>query len=123
MTSIGFDADSIMDGVAETLLAAEIPLGRLNAHVMNLFQLAAGFMAQPRARSTQIMWRHAVHLAFQKSALYDTPGRIGAEPVRRDWAIRGPESGESPRVKFRDEVTSASRLLLSSGRRRARRGR
>jgi hypothetical protein len=51
--SIGFDTDSIVYGVAKTLLAAEIPLGRFDAHMpeqkLNLLQLATDLVAQPRA--------------------------------------------------------------------------
>jgi hypothetical protein len=49
-TSIWFDADAIIDGVAEALLAAQISLGRLDAHVaqqkLNLLQLAARLMTK-----------------------------------------------------------------------------
>jgi hypothetical protein len=55
VTSVRFDADMIVHSVAKALLAAEIPLSRLDAHVteqkLNLFQLATGLMAQARARS------------------------------------------------------------------------
>jgi len=51
VTSVRFDADMIVHSVAKALLAAEIPLSRLDAHVteqkLNLLQFAAGFVAEP----------------------------------------------------------------------------
>jgi hypothetical protein len=57
-TSVRFDADAIIHRVPEPLLAAEIPLSRLDAHVaeqkLNLFQFAASLVTQARARSTEV---------------------------------------------------------------------
>jgi hypothetical protein len=57
-TLIRFDADAVINGVPETLLAAEVPLRRLDAHVtqqkLNLLQLATGLVTKARARSSTV---------------------------------------------------------------------
>ncbi len=60
-TSTRFDADAVINGVRETLLVAEVPLRRLDAHVtqqkLNLFQLASGLVTKARADFKQVRCR------------------------------------------------------------------
>jgi len=83
--SIRFDADAIIHCVAEPLLAAEIPLSRLNAHMtrqeLNLLQLATGLVTQARARSAEVVRRNAGHTAFRTSALDDAQMTFGLNPL------------------------------------------
>jgi hypothetical protein len=66
--SVRFDADAIIHRVPEPLLAAEIPLSRLDAHMakqeLDLVQLAASLVTQTRACSAEIVWGDAGHCAF-----------------------------------------------------------
>ena len=59
--SLGFQADLVIDGTPKPLLAAQVPLRRLHRHVpqqeLDLLQLAAGGVAEPRAGSTTIVGR------------------------------------------------------------------
>ncbi|HVP48875.1 MAG TPA: hypothetical protein VMT32_19915 [Bryobacteraceae bacterium] len=52
-SALGFDADSVVDCILETLLAAKIFLGRLNRYVaqqkLDLVQLPSGVAAQTGA--------------------------------------------------------------------------
>lgn len=55
----GLDSDSIVDGVPEPLLAAQISFGRLNADVpeqkLDLLQFSAGLVTQACARSAKVV--------------------------------------------------------------------
>jgi hypothetical protein len=50
-STLGFDADPVVDSVSNSLLAPEMPFGRLNGNVpeeeLNLFQFATRRMTQP----------------------------------------------------------------------------
>ena len=63
-----FDADSVVYGLAKSLFAAQVPLRRLHRYMpqqeLNLFQLAAGSMAEPRARPAEVVRREFWHLQF-----------------------------------------------------------
>jgi hypothetical protein len=56
---IGFDSQSVVDGSSEPLLAAEVPLGRLDRDVpeqkLDLIQFTACEMAETRASAPQIV--------------------------------------------------------------------
>lgn len=58
-SAVGLDADPVVDRVFEPLLAAKIPLGRLDGDVaqqkLDLVQLASGLAAQAGTGSTQVM--------------------------------------------------------------------
>jgi hypothetical protein len=83
-TSFRFDGDAIIHRIPEPLLAAEIPLSRLDAHVaeqeQNLFQLAASLVTQTRACSAEIVWGDAGHRAFRTRVLHYTPDDFGLNP-------------------------------------------
>jgi hypothetical protein len=89
-TSIRFDADAIIDGVAESLLTPEISLSGLDAHMaeqeLDLFQLAASLVTQTRACSAEIVWGDAGHCAFRTRVFHYTPDDFRAKPVRGDSA-------------------------------------
>jgi hypothetical protein len=57
-SALRFNADPIVDGSANALLAAEVSLGRLDGDVpeekLNLLQFATRSMAEPRTRPTAI---------------------------------------------------------------------
>jgi hypothetical protein len=77
VSSTRLDADPIIDSASEPLFAAQIALRALHTDVaeqkLNLFQLAAGLMAQSRA--LEIMWCDAGHARMvQKSHLYEIQG-------------------------------------------------
>lgn len=67
-SALRFDADAIIDGTANPLLAAEVPLGRSNGDVpeekLNLLQFAARRMAEPRTRATKIVRPEPVDAGF-----------------------------------------------------------
>ena len=66
--SVRFDADAIIHPVPEPLLAAEILLSRIDAHVaeqeLDLLQLAASLVTQTRACPAEIVRGDAGHCAF-----------------------------------------------------------
>jgi hypothetical protein len=53
---------------------------------LDLFQLAASFVTQPRACSAEIVWGDAGHCAFRTSVFHYTPDDFRAKPVRGDSA-------------------------------------
>jgi hypothetical protein len=59
LNRLWLDADRIVDGVAEPLFASQIALRHLDAYVagqeLDLLQLATTLVAQPSARSTEVM--------------------------------------------------------------------
>ena len=65
---LGFDAQAIVNGSPNSLLAAEVPLGRLNGDVpeeeLNLLEFAARRMAQPSTRSPEIVRREPLNTRF-----------------------------------------------------------
>jgi hypothetical protein len=83
--SRGFDADVIIHGIAESLLAPEISLSGLDAYVaeqkLNLFQFAARLVTQARAGSTEGVWGNAGHRAFRTRVPHHTPDDFRANPV------------------------------------------
>jgi hypothetical protein len=67
-SALRFDADSIIDGAANALLAAQVPLGRLDGDVpekkLNLLQFATRRMAEPGTRPAKIVWRKPFNACF-----------------------------------------------------------
>ena len=82
---VGFQPDTIIDGIPQTLFAAEIALSRLNANVskqeLDLLQFAASFVAQPSTPSPQIVRRDAAQIAFVTCLGHHTPDHLGTEPM------------------------------------------
>jgi len=72
-----FDADAIVHGAANPLLAAEIAFGCLHGNVpekeLDLFQFSARSMAQLRARTPQIMRRYMGKPEFSSVLFHNMP--------------------------------------------------
>jgi hypothetical protein len=85
-----FDADAIVHRVAESLLAPEISLSGLDAHVaeqkLNLFQFATCLVTQACASAAEIVWGNAGHRGFRTRVLHHTPDDFRAKAVRCDSA-------------------------------------
>jgi hypothetical protein len=80
---IWFQPDPIIHRVAETLFAAQIPLGCLHGNVpqkeLNLLQFTTGLMAKTGASPPKVMGRERRNLTTLCFLLYDTPNDLGAE--------------------------------------------
>lgn len=87
---IWLNPDGIVDGVSKALLAAEVPLGSLNAYVpeqeLNLLQFATGFVAQAGARAAEVMRSDVCEAAGRGRILDYTPDHFGTETVLSDPA-------------------------------------
>ncbi len=71
------DADPIVNGVGNPLLAAKISLGRLNRHVskekLNLVEFTAGLMAEQRASPPEIVRRKFINAGSSRILSNDMP--------------------------------------------------
>ena len=83
-----FDADVVVHGSANPLLAAEIAFSCLHGNVpekeLNLVQFSARCVAQLRARTPQIMGRYLGNSEFRGVLFYDMPDysfRYAVTPV------------------------------------------
>ena len=69
-----FNSDAVIDGPAQSLLAAQIPLSGLHTNMsqeeLNLFKLSTGGMAQPGASAPEVM-RSQLLDAHPSSKLFD----------------------------------------------------
>ena len=78
--SIGFDAYVIIYCNSKPLLAAQVTLGRLNAHVaekeLNLLQFTAGHVTQTCASPSQIVWGQGAGIGFQSKLLDHAPDHL-----------------------------------------------
>ena len=67
-STLRFDADPIIDGAANALLAAQVSLGRLNGDVpekkLNLLQFATRSVAEPGAGATKVVRRKPLDPCF-----------------------------------------------------------
>ena len=74
------DTDSAVDCRPDSLLAAQVSLGGLDRDVtekkLDLFQLAAGGMAQPRACSPQVMGSQLVDPGFLGELADNVPNNL-----------------------------------------------
>ena len=63
-----FESDLVVDRISESLLAAQIPLRRLDGHMteqeLDLFKLPASFMTQARACAPQVVRSNMFKTAF-----------------------------------------------------------
>jgi hypothetical protein len=73
----------IIHGLAEFLLAAQVPLRCLNGNVtqekLNLLELPAGQVAQSRACASQIVWRPFGDSGSLGTCLDDVPNRFRSD--------------------------------------------
>lgn len=78
-----FQPDSIIDGVAESLFAAQVAFRRLYGNVsqqkLNLLQFPASLMTQTGACPSEIVGRERRNGTVLCLLLYDTPNDLGAE--------------------------------------------
>lgn len=87
------NADSIVDGSPDSLLAAQVLFGSLHGHVsqkeLNLVQFSAGCMAQLCTGPAQIMRRQLGKAELSPVLFYDMPGKpfcscTDASPINFD---------------------------------------
>lgn len=78
-TRLRLDADAVVNGSTDALLAAQVSFGCLHGHMpeeeLNLLQFSAGCMAQLRARAPQIMRRQLGKAELSRVLLYDMPDK------------------------------------------------
>jgi hypothetical protein len=77
----------VVDGIPQSLFAAKIPFGRLNADVpeqeLNLFECSPGLVTQRGARATKVVWHNVRQSATGRSLFDNTPNDFRAEAVGR----------------------------------------
>jgi hypothetical protein len=79
------DTDSIIDSVADPLLAAKVSLGCLYRYMskqkLNLIQFAACLMAEPGASSAEIVWSEFLDAGFSRIMPDQVPDDLFAQPA------------------------------------------
>jgi hypothetical protein len=87
---VWFQANSIVDRVAESLFAAQVAFRRLYRNVsqqkLNLLQFPSSLMAQTGACPPEIVGREGRNLTGLCLLLHDTPNDLGAEACSPDSA-------------------------------------
>ena len=77
-------ADHIVDGVAQSLLATDVALRRLNADMteqeLNLVQFASGLVAQPGTYALKVVGRNASQSTRCTCLLNNAPYTLGLNP-------------------------------------------
>jgi hypothetical protein len=85
VTPLRFDADAVVYGSANALLATEIALSRLYGDVseqeLNLLQLSPGCVAEPRTRATEVMGCQLFDPGSFRAILDDMPHDPLRDPV------------------------------------------
>jgi len=78
-----FEADVVIDGVAEPLFAAKVTRGGLHAHLtkkkLDLLQLPAGFVAQTGAGSAKIVRSNTIQTALGARRSHNAPYHLRTE--------------------------------------------
>jgi len=81
------EADVVVDGIPQSLFAAQIPFGRLDANVpeqeLNLFEFSSSLVTQARACAAKVVWRNVRQSATGRSLFDNTPNYFRAEAVGR----------------------------------------
>ena len=76
-STVGLDADPVVDGISKALLAAKIPLGCLDGDVaqqkLDLVQFPSGIAAQSSASPTEVMRGKIFNGCSFGAVLYDMP--------------------------------------------------
>jgi hypothetical protein len=89
---VRFQPNPIIHRVAETLLAAQVPLRRLHRDMpqkeLNLLQFTAGLMAKTGASPAKIVRRERRNLTVHCFLFHDTPNDLGAESGAPNPAIQ-----------------------------------
>jgi hypothetical protein len=82
---VRFQPDPIVDSVAETLFAAQIPLRcwyrDVSQQELNLLQFTAGLMAKASASSTKVVRSERLDFTVLCPLLHDTPNDFGTEAL------------------------------------------
>lgn len=80
---VRFRPDPIIDGVVESLFAAQVTICCLHRNVpqkeLNLFQFTTGLMAKTGASPAKVMRRERRNLTVQSFLLHKTPNDLGAK--------------------------------------------
>ena len=80
MPWVRFQPDPIIDGVRESVLAAQVTLCCLHRNVpqreLNLFQFTTGLMAKTGASPVKVMRRDRRNLTVQSFLLHNTPNDL-----------------------------------------------
>ena len=99
-----FKADVIVDGVPQSLFAAQISFGRLDTHVpeqeLNLFEFSSGLVTEARACAAKVVRGNVRQSATGRSFFENTPNHFRAEAIgcypprfvdgAEDSAVRNP---------------------------------
>jgi hypothetical protein len=84
-SKIGLDANAIIDGGSNSLLAAQVAFGRLHRNVpqekLDLLQLPSRSMAEPSTGPPQIVRRQFGHSNASGGFLHDVPNRLYRHPM------------------------------------------
>src|SRR5689334_4063688 len=74
------DADTIVYGTLDSLLAAQVPFRRLYGNMaqqkLYLLQLSSRCMAEPRTRAPKVVWRQFGNSCFAREFLHDMPNGL-----------------------------------------------
>lgn len=78
-------ADVVVDGIPQSLFAAQIPFGRLDTDVteqeLNLFEFSPGLVTEARACAAKVMRRNVHESATGRSSFDNTPNHFRAEAI------------------------------------------
>ena len=76
-STVGLDADQVVDRVSKTLFSAKMLLGRLHGHVaqqeLNLAQLPSGIAAQAGTSPSKVVRCELINSRFLGAVLHDVP--------------------------------------------------
>ena len=85
---VWFDSEPVVHSASEFLFAPEVPLRRLDGDMpqekLDLLELAAGQMAQPRASTAQIVWSQFLDAGACRRRPDDIPEHLRRHPVAPD---------------------------------------
>ena len=108
------DADAAVDGGTNALLAAEVPLGRLNRDVpeqeLNLLQLATRRMAEPGTCPPEVVRREPVSARFTGVLPNDAPDGFSVRPSPRRSRFCLPDGTAFRRSDSQPEATHRGKL-------------
>src|ERR1039458_1306766 len=92
-----FNANPVIDGILEFLLAPKVALGRLDVYVseeeLDLVEFATRNMAEAGTRATQVVGRHLFETCLFSEGLYDIPDHLfsQASSPNEPALVDGPE--------------------------------
>jgi len=110
-----FDANAVVYGVLQSLPASQVVLRRLNAHMakqeLDLLQLAAGNVAEPRTCAAQVVGRELGDSGLGRTLLYHGPDDLfgNSGSPNRSALVYAPE--DSARSRLLTLLSNHPRLL------------